>query len=91
MVDTAIREVAEEAGVQARCTEPGARFATAYVNPRNEFREITWFVLETDASAPTMRESLFPEGAFLEPAEALERLTFDEDRDLLRRVLEHRA
>ena len=91
MVDTAIREVAEEAGVPARCEDPSASWTTDYVNPRGQYRKITWFLLETDANEPTMREALFPEGAFLDPSEALERLTFDEDRNLLRRVLEHRA
>lgn len=91
LVETALREVSEEAGVQASCPEPEARWVTRYVNARAEPREITWFLLETDADTPTMREALFPEGAFLPPNEALERLTFDEDRRLLERVLEHRT
>ena len=91
MVETAIREVAEEAGVPSRCPDPDARWTTEYVNPRGERRVITWFHLETDAQEPTMREALFPEGAFLDPDDALERLAFEEDRALLRRALEHRA
>lgn len=91
LVETALREVSEEAGVQASCPEPASRWVTQYVNRRGERREITWFLLETDADTPTMREAMFPEGAFLPPSDALERLTFDEDRRLLENVLEHRA
>jgi diadenosine hexaphosphate hydrolase (ATP-forming) len=86
---TALREVAEEAGIQAACPRPDRRWSTSYVNDRGEPRHITWFRLEAPAGAvPEMREPQFPEGAFLTPDEALARLTFEEDRALLRRVLD---
>lgn len=84
---TALREVQEEAGVEARCPAPEARWTTRYVNARGEPRQVTWFRLATEATATRMREALFPDGAFLEPDEALQHLTFDEDRRLLREVL----
>lgn len=84
---TALREVEEEAGVRARCPDPDARWTTRYVNDRGVPRVITWFRLAAPQGAtPTMREKLFPEGAFLPVDEALARLTFDEDRALLRAV-----
>ena len=84
----ALREVAEEAGVDARCEQPDRTWTTTYVNDRGEPRRITWFRLACEEATPVMREKAFPEGAFLAPDEALGRLTFDEDRRLLRRVLE---
>lgn len=90
-LETAVREVAEEAGVPTRCPDPGATWSTEYVNPRGERRRITWFTLETDTDRPTMREDQFPEGAFLDPDEAMERLAFEEDRTLLRKVLASRS
>ncbi len=85
---TALREVEEEAGIHAHCDAPEHRWTTRYVNDRGEPRHITWFRLEApQGSVPKMRERQFPEGAFVAPDAALERLTFDEDRELLRRVL----
>ena len=87
---TAVREVAEEAGVQSRCPAPHETWTTEYTNPRGERRRITWFVLETESDAPTMREAQFPEGAFMPPAKALDLLAFEEDRTLLAEVLASR-
>ena len=85
---TALREVEEEAGVHATCPGPHRTWTTRYVNDRGEPREVTWFRLAAPPDArPRFREALFPDGAFLEPEEARRRLTFDEDRALLDRVL----
>jgi diadenosine hexaphosphate hydrolase (ATP-forming) len=89
-LEAALREVAEEAGVQAR-HQPLAQDETRYRNDRGERRRITWYLLETPQSAPVLREETFPEGAFLAPQEALQRLSFEEDRALLRRMLRHLA
>lgn len=85
--EAAVREVEEEAGVDATCPEPARSWTTRYHNPRGELRSITWFALRTDATTPVLREALFPEGAFLDPDHALARLTFEEDRTLLRSVM----
>jgi diadenosine hexaphosphate hydrolase (ATP-forming) len=86
-LETAVREIAEEAGVTARCDDVDETFTTSYHNPRGELRRITWFRMHTDARTPVLREKLFPDGAFVPPAEALERLSFREDRHLLERLL----
>lgn len=88
-LEAARREVEEEAGVRADALTPLVREVTRYHNARGEFREIAWFLLSTPERAPVLREALFPEGAFLEPAEALACLSFAEDRHLLGRMLEH--
>jgi diadenosine hexaphosphate hydrolase (ATP-forming) len=88
-LSTALREVEEEAGIDATCPDPERRWFTRYVNDRGEPRRITWFRLEAPAGAtPTMRERQFAEGAFLTPGDAAERLSFEEDRALLARVLD---
>lgn len=86
-LEAALREVGEESGVECNCPDPHTTFTTSYVNSRGEAREITWFVLLTGAREPEMREELFPEGDFIPPDEALQRLSFPEDRQLLRQVL----
>jgi diadenosine hexaphosphate hydrolase (ATP-forming) len=90
-LDAALREVEEEAGVHATCDDPTMTFVTRYYNDRHEQRVITWFALSTDASKPTLREALFLDGGFYPPLVALQRLSFDEDRRLLREVLAWRA
>jgi diadenosine hexaphosphate hydrolase (ATP-forming) len=86
-VDAAVREVEEEAGVQAVVVDPRQTWQTEYVNPRREGRRITWYLLRTQATEAVMREAIFPAGGFFEPEEALPMLAFEEDRQLLRHAL----
>jgi diadenosine hexaphosphate hydrolase (ATP-forming) len=86
-VDAAVREVEEEAGVQASIVDPRQTWQTEYVNPRREGRRITWYLLRTRAREAVMREAIFPSGGFFPPDDALTMLAFDEDRALLRQVL----
>lgn len=86
-VDTAVREVEEEAGVQAIALDPRQTWQTEYVNPRREGRRITWYLLRTPAREAVMREPIFPVGGFYPPDEALRMLAFDEDRTTLKHVL----
>ena len=86
-VDTAVREVEEEAGVQASVLDPRQTWQTQYTNPRREGRRITWYLLHTHATEAVMREAIFPTGGFYPPEAALAMLAFEEDRALLRQVL----
>ena len=86
-VDTAVREVEEEAGVQAVALDPRQTWQTEYVNPRREGRRITWYLLRSDARRAILREAIFPTGGFYDPDEALRMLAFDEDRATLKQVL----
>lgn len=89
---TAVREVEEEAGLVARCERPDLTWTTRYVNDRGVARRITWYRLEAPrGAAPDMRERQFPEGAFVDLGEALERLTFEEDKEMLQRVVDETA
>lgn len=86
-LEAAIREVQEESGVQANCPNPAVSYETEYLNPRGELRRITWFALESSGSEPHVTEELFAEAAFFPAREARTRLTYENDRELLRRVL----
>lgn len=86
-VDAAVREVEEEAGVQASVVDPRQTWQTEYVNPRREGRRITWYLLRTPANEAVMREPIFPSGGFFAPDDALGMLAFEEDRAMLRHVL----
>jgi diadenosine hexaphosphate hydrolase (ATP-forming) len=86
-VDAAVREVEEEAGVQAVVIDPRQTWQTEYVNPRREGRRITWYLLRTQATEAVMREAIFPTGGFFDPEEAVGMLAFDEDRQLLLHAL----
>lgn len=86
-LQAALREVAEEAGVVARCEYPQRTWTTYYRNPHGVQRLITWYRCVTDAKEANVTEDFFAGGRFCPPAEALELLTHRTDRDLLRRVL----
>ncbi|MEX2501448.1 MAG: NUDIX domain-containing protein [Trueperaceae bacterium] len=87
----ALREVEEEAGVRATCPDPSRTWTTRYRNDRGVARRVTWFRLACPAGTePELREALFPDGAFLPPDQAHERLSHEEDRELLRRVRSER-
>ncbi len=85
--DAAVREVEEEAGVQATVVDPRQTWQTAYVNPRREGRRITWYLLRSPATEAVMREPIFPSGGFFPPDQALGMLAFEEDSAMLRHVL----
>lgn len=83
LLETALREVEEEAGVVATCPDENATYITRYHNNKGELREITYFALRTDADAPVLREALFQEGGFFAPERALAQLSFEEDKKML--------
>ncbi|MGL4610067.1 MAG: NUDIX domain-containing protein [Trueperaceae bacterium] len=87
----AIREVEEESGVVARCNDETITYTTRYHNARKEERIITWFLLSSNAEDVLLREATFPRGGFYTEQKALEKLTFDEDKNLLRYMLGQRA
>ena len=84
LTQTAEREVQEEGGVQASVV--AELTPTRYINDRQEPRQIHWFVMRTASRAPVL-EDTFGEGGFFAPEEALEMLSYPEDRQLLREAL----
>lgn len=85
---TALREVAEEAGVTAELVKGAPTWTTSYRNSRGVPRTITWYACTTNATAVHLTEHVFPRGGFYEPAHALALLTHRSDKDLLASVLE---
>jgi diadenosine hexaphosphate hydrolase (ATP-forming) len=84
----ALREVEEEAGVDAELVSGAPSWTTRYRNSRGVPRLITWYACTTDATAVVLTERVFPRGGFFEPARALDLLTHPSDKDLLKSVLE---
>ncbi len=81
---TAVREVREEGGVEARIV--GELAPTRYTNDRQEHRQIHWYVMQTDSRRPVL-EDTFGEGGFYAPEEAARMLSYPEDRLLLEQAL----
>ncbi len=88
-LEAALREVEEEAGIVAHCPDTDLSETTHYENARGVPRAITWYLLLTEATRPVLREFLFPAGDFFTPGEAKAQLSFDQDRTLLTKMLEH--
>ena len=86
LLAAALREVKEEAGVTAICPNPARFGVTRYVNNNGKRRMITYYRMTTEAIQPVLRESTFPKGNFLPVNQALRKLSFTEDRDLLREL-----
>lgn len=82
---TAVREVREETGVTATILGPLPE--TRYTNDRGEARVIHWFVMRASPETPTTLEATFTGGGFFAPEEAQTRLSYPEDRKLLRAAL----
>ncbi len=81
--DAARREVLEEAGLRARVLAPLGE--TAYTNDRGEARRVTWFLMRGEG--PLALEAGLTGGGFFPPEEALEKISFPEDKRLLEAAL----
>jgi len=85
--ETARREVAEEAGIEARVVVPIGE--TRYVNDRGEKRVISWFLMSGDGEV-RLEKGLTGAGFFaVDEAERL--LAFPQDLELLRKAVELRG
>jgi len=87
LLEAALREVSEEAGMTVHCPEPQRSWITAYRNAKGVPRRITWFACCAEDATPHLTEDLFREARFLPPTSALTQLTFDADRQLLQRIV----
>jgi diadenosine hexaphosphate hydrolase (ATP-forming) len=87
-LQTALREVQEEAGVTAACNTPGLTWHTEYSNAAGVPRRITWFACRTQDPTPQLTEELFASAEFLAADAALQLLTYQIDRTLLQDVLQ---
>ena len=84
-LEAALREVEEETGVEAWCDDP-TELVTGYVNPRGVPRRVTWFHMRAKGETTRVTERGISAAAFHPVSEAMSLLSFQADRDLLRRM-----
>ncbi len=89
-LEAAVREVEEETGVKAWCDDP-TEYTTSYVNPRGVPRRVTWFAMRCADQEPVVTERGLASASFHPVDEALELLTHEDSRELLRRVASARG
>jgi 8-oxo-dGTP pyrophosphatase MutT (NUDIX family) len=81
--ETALREVHEETGCEARILGPS--FEIEYM-VGGERKTVTFFRMECVSQGGTIDASEIREVVWLTPSEALARLTYDSERDVLRQA-----
>lgn len=85
---TALREVQEETGLLATCSDPSRTFVARYVNAAGVSREITYFVFQVDSLEEFALEDTFSSMELVPAAQATERLTYEEDKEVMRQAFE---
>jgi 8-oxo-dGTP diphosphatase len=81
--ETALREVHEETGCDARIVGPA--FATEYL-AHGVPKVVTFFRMERVSQSATFDAAEVKEVAWLTPRDALERLTYETERDVVRKA-----
>ena len=89
LLETAIREIEEESGVNAYADEDSFKLDTSYINSAGALRQISWFLLKTKDKKPILREETFPEGKFFSVEKALTKLSYRQDVHLLEQMQKH--
>ncbi|MGI6345166.1 MAG: NUDIX hydrolase [Bacillota bacterium] len=86
----ALREVAEEAGLQARIVAAAPDTAYSFRRPdgRLQPKRVHWFVMTTESDSLQVDGAEIEWGAFLLPTEVSALLTHQLDKNLLQQVLE---
>ncbi len=83
----AVREVREETGLEARILarvgQTKYRFRLASGEPRS--KTVHWYLMAAESRAYSL-EPTFEEAAFLPMEDAIQRLTFENDREILRQA-----
>ena len=87
LMQAALREVEEEAGVVAQCLIPEMLYTTEYVNRYGQQRQIIWFLMTTSQRHTFVCEPSFLGAAFVVAETALATLSFPQDRSLLEHML----
>jgi CYTH domain-containing protein/8-oxo-dGTP pyrophosphatase MutT (NUDIX family) len=77
----ALREVHEEAGVRARLREPLP--SVHYTDAKGRSKTVRYWRMEVEQAEPFAPNDEVDEVAWLEPADAVRRLTYDHDREIV--------
>ena len=86
--ETAQREVAEEGGVVARILAPAASITYWYVREGQKVKkQVDFFVMEYERGDPSEHDREVDDAAFFPVEEALRRLSFKNERDVVRKAL----
>lgn len=91
MRDTAVREVKEEAGVEAEIVEKvgDSRYVfTSKETKEKVFKIVTIYLMKYIAGNPKDHDWEVSEASFFPPEEALKKLSFSQDKQLLKKALE---
>ena len=86
--ETALREIFEETGLSAQL-DTGFRTVVNYSPRQGVSKDVVFFVAEAAAGAVTEQECEVTRAVFLSPAEAMAAMTYESDREIVRRACEY--
>ena len=86
--ETALREIFEETGLSVTL-DTGFRAAVNYSPREGVSKDVVFFVAEAAAGAVTEQEIEVTRAVFLPPAEAMAAMTYESDREIIRRACEY--
>lgn len=84
--ETAIREVKEETNIDVEIEGEG-RYTENYVTDKGVQKEVVYFIARKVGGSVAAQEAEIKEIEWLNPREALERVTYDDTRSLLKKAL----
>lgn len=87
LLETALREVAEETGLHVHCPHPDTPLVSRYTNPKGIAREVTYFVCTTENTAGLRAEPQFLQIKVVPVASVPAYLTHAADREIFAQAL----
>ena len=85
--ETAIREVKEETNIDVEI-EGDNRYTENYVTDKGVQKEVVYFIAKKVGGNGAAQEAEIKEIEWLNPKDALERVTYDDTRNLLKKALQ---
>lgn len=85
--ETAIREVKEETNIDVEIEGEG-RYTENYVTDKGVQKEVVYFIAKKVGGSVAAQEAEIKEIEWLNPKEALERVTYEDTRSLLKKALQ---
>ena len=86
--ETALREIFEETGLSVTL-DTGFRTVVNYSPREGVSKDVVFFVAEAAAGPVTEQEIEVTRAVFLPPAEAMAAMTYESDREIIRRACEY--